>query len=245
MKNKRIHNFLANQRMVVSNFLEGFDSLIIGDTEKVLDIKNQYIFQTYMFSIALKLDKNKDFGYAYISADTMDKFTDFHFYPLIEIKKKGSGINDILKKNNHLPSAFVCVHDFTPINRRDFDLIENYKIFTKKENFIDTIKITNKSICFYPVSNNIKNNPFETIFDDKKSPKPFEKYDENKIRIFQKELDIIKKQKNKKKGMGDIIKCNVENGTYSIYNPSIRVEDEEFEGKLYPKYNSFIFVVKK
>ena len=74
---------------------------------------------------------------------------------------------------------------------------------------------------------------------------PFEKYDEEEIKIFQKELNSIKKQKNKKKGSGDIIKCDVENGIYNVYNPYIRVADDEYEGKKYPQQDSFIFVVKK
>ena len=40
---KKIPNILANQRLVVSNFLDRNDGLIIGDTEEVLNIKNQFI----------------------------------------------------------------------------------------------------------------------------------------------------------------------------------------------------------
>ena len=44
--NKEILDFIVNQRQVSYNFLDGDNSLIIGDTEKVLDIKNQFIIET-------------------------------------------------------------------------------------------------------------------------------------------------------------------------------------------------------
>ena len=44
---KKIPNILSNQRQVVSNFLDRNEGLIIGDTEDVLDIKNQYLIETY------------------------------------------------------------------------------------------------------------------------------------------------------------------------------------------------------
>ena len=47
---------------------------------------------------------------------------------LLEIKKKGSGLNDLYKKNNHLPCGFFCIHDWANINRRDFDFIDNENI---------------------------------------------------------------------------------------------------------------------
>ena len=48
---KKIPNFLSNQRLVVSNFLDRNEGLIIGDTKKVLDIKNQYLIETFKFTI--------------------------------------------------------------------------------------------------------------------------------------------------------------------------------------------------
>ena len=77
--------------------------------------------------------------------------------------------------------------------------------------------------------------------------KPFDQYDLNskELKDFQKELNSLKKQKNKRKGNGDIIKCDVENGIYDVYNPVIRVADDEYEGKKHPQYNSFIFVIKR
>ena len=48
---KKIPNFLANQRQVVSNFLDRNAGLIIGDTKKVHDIKNQYLIETYLHTI--------------------------------------------------------------------------------------------------------------------------------------------------------------------------------------------------
>ena len=62
---KKIPNFLANQRLVVSNFLDRNEGLIIGDTEKVLDIKNQYLIETYLFTIYRQIEKNKDFVIKY------------------------------------------------------------------------------------------------------------------------------------------------------------------------------------
>ena len=80
-----------------------------------------------------------------------------------------------------------------------------------------------------------------------RSVKPFDQYDINskELKDFQKELNLLKKQKNKKKGMGDIIKCNVENGIYNVYHPAIRGEDEIYEGKRYPQYSSAVLVLKK
>ena len=54
--------------------------------------------------------------------------------------------------------------------------------------------------------------------DLEKFTQSFEEYDEEKLNLFKKELELIKKQKNKKKGFGDVIKCNVENGIYNVYH---------------------------
>ena len=67
---KKIPYFLANQRHVVSNFLDRDPGLIIGDTEKVLDIKNQYLIETFKFTIFNVIKKNKDIAYATVDADT-------------------------------------------------------------------------------------------------------------------------------------------------------------------------------
>ena len=324
---KKIPNILANQRQVVSNFLDRNEGLIIGDTEQVLDIKNQFLIETYKFDIYSHI-KNLNLAYGTVDADTGDGYNDFHYYPFIEIKKKGSGLNDIFKKNNHLPCGFFCIHDWAPINRRSFDFYDLFHKFTSKKNFVKSIKISSGSICIFPLSNNLKNNPFYSLFieldkydlnlislgknkkkvidkikkfSDKSSLKfktqglykmnednekkhnlvksarfkynfhyyslrdfveelkksgaklelinqnfkPFEEFDKEKIQSFQKELNLIKKQKNKKKGMGDIIKCNVENGIYNVYHPAIRGEDEIYEGKRYPQYSSAVLVLKK
>lgn len=322
---KKVPNLLANQRQVVSNFLDRNPDLIIGDTEDVLDIKNQYLAHTYKLFGIRDFIKNLNLAIGTVSADTGDGYDDFHYYPLIEIKKKGSGLNDILKKNNHLPSGFFCIHDYAPIHRRFFDFHNSYHKFTSKKNFVKSIKISSGSICIFPLSNNLKNQPFETLLNrnldldiisfgknrsevikiiknsikqfkydmsvlwkikskkidrinliksfkgqgyeyrnfvefseelEKKgakieiidrSAKSFEQYDlkSKELKNFQKELNLIKKQKNKKKGMGDIIKCNVENGTYNVFNPDIRGADEIYEGKKYSQYSSAVLVLKK
>ena len=183
--NKEIPDFLANQRRVSYNFLEGDNSLIIGDTEKVLDIKNQYIIHTYSHNNYEALNNHKDLAVAYIVVDTGDSFTPFHCYPLIEIKNSGSGLNDILKKNNHLPSAFVCVHEYTNIHRRNFGISENYKDYTNKKYFIKSIQISNNNISFLPKSNNF-DCPFtkvETFDGIKKFPGD---YSQKEIKIFKK-----------------------------------------------------------
>jgi hypothetical protein len=241
---KEIPDFIVNQRQVSYNFLEGDDSLIIGDTEKILDIKNQYIIETSKDDNSEELDNHKDLAVAYIAADTGDSFTPFHCYPLIEIKKGGSGLNDILKKNNHPPSAFVCVHEYTNIHRRNFGLPENYKNYTNKKYFRKSIQISNNNISFFPKSNNL-DCPFtkvETFDGIKKFP---EDYSKEEIKDYQKKLNLIKKQKNKKNGKGDIIKYDVENGIYDVYNSSVRADDIEYEGKMYPNYDSFIFVMRQ
>jgi len=336
---KKIPNFLANQKQVVSNFLDRNEGLIIGDTEKVLDIKNQYLIETFKYTIFNVIKKIKDLAYASIEAED-DGYTDFHYYPLIDVKIKGSGLSDIYKKNIHPPIGFFCIHDYTPLNRRhfDLDLYDTFFKYTNKEYFHKSIKINSGSICFFPLSNNLKNQPFRIVFDrnldldlislgknrskvikiikqfkkdnsgksvmplekkefqldmsvlkkmkgkkkyrenlvksfkkvgyeyrnfiefseelEKKgaeieiidrSAKPFGQYDLNskELKDFQKELNSLKKQKNKKKGNGDIIKCDVENGIYDVYNPWIRVADDEYKGKKYPQYNSAIFVIRR
>ena len=331
---EKIPNFLANQRQVVSNFLDRNAGLIIGDTKKVLDIKNQYLIETYLHTIFNVIKKNKDLAYADVEADTGDPYNDFHYYPLIEIKKKGSGLNDIFKKNNHPPSGFFCIHNYAIINRRDFDLYNSFHKFTSKKNFVKSLKVSSGSICIFPLSNNLKNQPFNAefhhnldldlislgkkrsevikiikqfkkdnpIFLKKKmfqldmsvlkkmkgkkkyrenlvksfkedgykyrefiefseklekkgakieiidrSVKPFDQYDLNskELKDFQKQLNSLKKQKNKRSGNNDIIKCDVENGIYDVYNPDIRAEDEIYEGKKYSQYSSAVLVLKK
>ena len=235
--NREIPDFIVNQRQVSYNFLEADNFLIIGDTEKVLDIKNQYIIETSNHSNSEELDNHKDLAVASIVVDNGDPFTPFHCYPLIEIKKSGSGLSDILKKNNHPPSAFVCVHEYTEINRKTFDISNNYEIYTSKQTFVKSIQISNNSISFLPRSNNLSC-PFyevETFDGIKKFP---EDYSKEEIKNFQKKLNFIKKQKNKKKGKGDIIKYDVENGIYDVYNPYIKVDDiKGHEGKMYPNYD--------
>ena len=48
---KKIPNFLSNSSLEVSNTLYKCEDFIIGDSEKVLDIKNQYIIATYSLTI--------------------------------------------------------------------------------------------------------------------------------------------------------------------------------------------------
>ncbi len=80
-----------------------------------------------------------------------------------------------------------------------------------------------------------------------RSVKPFDQYDLNskELKDFQKQLNSLKKQKNKRSGNNDIIKCDVENGIYDVYNPDIRAEDEIYEGKKYSQYSSAVLVLKK
>ena len=186
---KKIPNFLANQRQVVSNFLDRNEGLIIGDTEKVLDIKNQYLIETYLFTIYRQIEKNKDLAYATVDADTGDGYNDFHYYPLIEIKKKGSGLNDILKKNNHPPSGFFCIHDYAPIHRRHFDFYNSFHKFTSKKHFVKSIKVSSGSICIFPLSNNLENNPFTGVFWSNS------RYDLNLISLGKNKKKIIDKIK--------------------------------------------------
>ena len=242
---KEIPDFLANQRQVSYNFLDGDNSLIIGDTEKVLDINNQFIIEASNPTNSEPLDNHKDLAVASIEVDTGDSFTPFHCYPLIEIKKSGSGLNDIFKKNNHLPSAFICVHEYTKIHRRNFGISENYKDYTNKKYFIKSIQISSNSISFLPRSNNL-NCPFTKVETFDGSQKFPEDYSKEEIKDFQKKLILIKKQKNKKNGKGDIIKYDLENGVYDVYNPSIKADDiKGYEGKMYPNYDSFIFVMRQ
>ena len=324
---KKIPNVLANQRHVVSNFLDRNDGLIIGDTEEVLDIKNQYLIQTYQFIDLHNRIKKLNLAYGSVSADTGDGYDDFHYYPFIEIKRKGSGLNDLYKKNNHLPCGFFCIHDWANIHRRDFDFIDSFHKFTNKKYFVKSIKVKSGSISIFPLSNNLQSNPFYSIdymqphylnlfslgknkkkvidkikkfaenssikfkikglykFKDEAHKKyniannayftysteyysfldfvqglkklgakveffnpyykSFDECDKDKLKLFQKELNLIKKQKNKKKGNGDIIKCEVENGEYNVYNTEIRCNDEIYDDKAHPQYSSAVLVIKK
>ena len=215
---------MSNSRLEVSTSLDRNNNIIIGDTEKVLDIKNQYLITTYSITVYRKaleiIKKIKNLSCAEITGEEFDNYTDLHFYPLIDIKIKGSGINDILKKNNHAPTGFFCIHDSTNLHRRTFDLYDTFFRFTKKKYLVKSIKITCGSICFFPISNNLEKNPFIEIIDFKnENPKSFEEYDLDKINLFQKELNSLKKQKNKKRQPGQIVKYIVDNGTYDVYNP--------------------------
>ena len=215
---------MSNMKMVASTSLDRNDDIIIGDIEKVLDIKNQYTITTYSGTYEIEqlkmIRRIKDLACAGISGDNFDNYSDVHFYPLIDVKIKGSGINDILKKNNHAPTGFFCIHDATNIHRRHFDLYDTFFKFTKKKYFIKSVNINSGSICFYPLSNSLKTNPFYPIIEFKKdTPKIFEEYDFDKIKLFEKELNLIKKQKNKKRQPGQIVKYIVDNGTYDVYNP--------------------------
>ena len=322
---KKIPNILSNQRHVVSNFLDRNEGLIIGDTEDVLDIKNQYLIETYKLLNIHKQIKKLNLAYGTVSADTGDGYDDFHYYPFVEIKKKGSGLNDILKKNNHLPCGFFCIHDWATINRRAFDFYDSYHHYTNKKYFVKSIKVKSGSISIFPLSNNLQRNPFRSISyydahhlnllslgknkkkiidkikkfaenssikfkieglykfkdgDHKKynitnnayfsypaaynsfmdfvqelkklgakveffNPyyKSFDDCDKDELKLFQKELNSLKKQKNKKKGSGDLIKCQVENGIYNVYHTEIRGEDEEYDGKSYPQYSTAVLVL--
>ena len=324
---KKIPNILSNQRQVVSNFLDRNEGLIIGDTEDVLDIKNQYLIETYkLLDIQKKIEK-LNLAYGTVTADTGDGYDDFHYYPFVEIKKKGSGLNDILKKNNHLPCGFFCIHDWANIDRRSFDFYSSYHQYTNKKNLVKSIKVTSGSISIFPLSNNLKSNPFRSLsyFDsrdlslfslgknkklvieklkkfaekssfkfkldglykineDKKQKynilksvyftypmayysfldfvkdlkksgakvelvnpyyKPFEDYEEEKLKAFQKELNLIKKQKNKKKGLGDVIKCQVENGIYNVYHTVIKSEADEYDSSSDQQISSAVLVINK
>ena len=75
--------------------------------------------------------------------------------------------------------------------------------------------------------------------------KPFEEYEEEKLKAFQKELNLIKKQKNKKKGLGDVIKCQVENGIYNVYHTVIRSEADEYDSSSDQQISSAVLVINK
>ncbi len=237
---KEIPNFFVNRRLVVRNFLDGYNSLIIGDTEKVFDIKNQYLIVNAKDFSSKELDEHKDLAVVYIELDTGDLYTPFYCYPLVEIKESDSDLNNIKKK---MPSVFVCTHDYTKINIESF-VTENFERYATNETFIKSIEISNNSICFLPKSNNLDLD-YLFSFPNKFVQKSFEDFSKEEIKNIQKKLNLIKKRKNKKKGKGDIIKYDVENGIYNVYNPKIRIEDiEGYEGKKYTNYESIILVIK-
>ena len=219
---KKIPNILANQKNVVSNFLDRNAGLIVGDTEKVLDIKNQFLIQTYEFDIHRYI-KNLDIAYGSVTADTGDGYDDFHYYPLTEIKRKGSGLNDIFKKNTHLPCGFFCIHDYALINRRSFDFYELFHKFTNKKHFVKSINVSSSSICIFPLSNNLKNNPFSSL------SLFFDKYD----------LNLISLGKNKKKIIDEIKKFSSKSSlkfkTEGLYKL------KESDGKKYNLIKSAVF----
>ena len=240
---KKIPNFMSNSKLEVSNSCYKNNDFIVGDTEDVLDIKNQYLIQTYFvtndeFDSVKKVNDTKNLSCSSIVGDGEEEYLagycDYTIYPLIDIKIKGSGISDILKKNNHAPTGFFLIHDTTAIHRRDFDLYDNFFNFTKKKYLKKTIKITSKSICFAPLydsemSSIFYDHPMQS--DGKKIIKPFEEFDKDKVKSFQKELNKLKKQK-KRKEHGSIVKYTVDNGTYDVFRP-------EYKG------GGLIFVLKK
>ena len=75
--------------------------------------------------------------------------------------------------------------------------------------------------------------------------KAFEEYEEEKLKAFQKELNLIKKQKNKKKGLGDVIKCQVENGIYNVYHTVIKSEADEYDSSSDQQISSAVLVINK
>ena len=60
-----------------------------------------------------------------------------------------------------------------------------------------------------------------------------------------KKLNLIKKQKNKKKGLGDVIKCQVENGIYNVYHTDIRSEAGEYDSSSDQQISSAVLVINK
>ena len=240
---KKIPNFISNSRLEVSNSCYKNNDFIIGDTEDVLDIKNQYLIQTYSaiydeFEKIKKVNNIKNLSCAQIVGDGEDEYLagycDYTIYPLIEIKIKGSGIRDILKKNTTVATGFFLIHDTTAINRSYFDLYDNFFNFTKKQYLKKTIKINSKSICFAP----LHDSELSSIFNDHPTKsngeriiKSFEEFDKDKVKSFQKELNKIKKQK-KRNEHGPIVKYTVDNGTYDVFRP-------EYKG------GGLIFVLKK
>ena len=218
---------MSNRRLEVSTSLYKNNDLIIGDTQNVLDIKNQYLIETYFmtydeFLVVDKINKIKDLACAKIVGEEFDNYTDFTIYPLIDIKIKGSGIRDILQKNNHAPTGFFCIHNSTDISRVHFDLYDLFFKFTKKKYLTKSIKISSGSICFAPMFDMDLGRPFDQPIepDGKRDIKSFEEFDTDKIKLFQKELDKIKKKKNKKNEPNQIVKYIVDNGTYEVYNPT-------------------------
>ena len=111
--------------------------------------------------------------------------------PLAEaIKKisvqKGHNLSDTFKKNSHLPCGFICIHDWANINRQSFDFHNSFHEFTSKEYLVKSINVTSGSICIFPLSNNL--NSFKGV-----NLKPLEEYDEDELKLIQKELDLLKK----------------------------------------------------
>jgi hypothetical protein len=239
---KKIPNFMSNSELEVSNSCYQNNDFVIGDTENVLDIKNQYLIHTYFatndeFESIEKVNKIKNLSCASIVGDGEEEYLagycDYTIYPLIDIKIKGSGIRDILKKNNHAPTGFFLIHDTTEIDRRNFDLYDNFFNFIKKKYLKKSIKITSKSICFAPKYDSelihFYDHPMQS--DGKRLVKPFEEFDKEGVKSFQEELNKLKKQK-KRMEEGSIVKYTVDNGTYDVFRP-------EYNG------GGLIFVLKK
>ncbi len=237
---KKIPNLLANQKGIVSNLVFNGDNLIVGDTEKVLNIKNQHLlaneFNEVLNAYKTQSIEKLELACVSVSANTGDGYDDFHYYPLTEIKKKGHNLSDTFKKNSHLPCGFICIHDWANINRQSFDFHNSFYEFTSKEYLVKSINVTSGSICIFPLSNNL--NSFKGV-----NLKPLEEYDEDELKLIQKELDLLKKRKNIKKGEGEIIKCPVENGEYEIFNIYINCNNESYEDE--EEESTAVLVLKK
>ena len=158
-KKSKFPMFFGHKRGEGSTSLHKHRGLIIGDLEKVIDLKTQYLIETFNLDFAtgdLDSIKNiKELTYAEVSAED-DGYTDYLFYPLLEKNKKN-------------PTAFLCLHLYTCpyLDEKGIGINSLIEKYVKKKYLIKKININCGKICFFPLANDLKNKPFVTkIFDN-------------------------------------------------------------------------------
>tara|TARA_B110000027_G_C16035466_1_gene262867 strand:+ start:205 stop:933 length:729 start_codon:yes stop_codon:yes gene_type:complete len=228
-----------NCRRFEGNTILTASTLVVGDIERVLDLKTQYLIESYSLDLCKgKNNSIKQFKeIEIVNVDANDGGSpDYHFFPLAE--------NDSLGNRNKTPTGIFGMHMYTYeylAKKADpYRVIFNILIkkYVKKKNLIKKINIISGIICAYPALNqNSKlDNPFlnSTI-------KSFEEYNLNEkiFKDFKKKLKKLCSSKNSRggfnTGIDNIMTSPAENGVYEVYRVPIPVANKEIDGAFFLK----------
>tara|TARA_Y100001970_G_scaffold278740_1_gene384902 strand:- start:188 stop:913 length:726 start_codon:yes stop_codon:yes gene_type:complete len=237
-KNPKLRYF-DNCRRYEGNTILTASTLVVGDIERMLDLKTQYLIQSNQLDLCKgnnsSIKKFKEIEI--VNADADDGGSpEYYFFPLVE--------SDGWGKNYKTPTGIFGMHMYTfeylakkadPYRIFFNSLIQKY---VKKKNLIRKINITSGIICVYPALNqNSKlNSPFL-----KSAIKPFKEYDLNEkiFKDFKKKLKKLCSSKNSKggfnSGIDNIMTSPVENGLYEVYRVPIPVANNEIDGAFFLK----------